>query len=180
MSKGRKKLPNEVKALRGTDQPCRMTEQTGVNSITALPRSGLKGTAKKIFELVGTELLHKNLLELVSLDLVVAYSREMGLYHDMMREVEKEGILIEVEPTPKRVQSSLLELPNCEGGRRSQTKNGTATIINPKRKVAESALANAKAIAMEFGFTPASRSRVSGLLNVDAPKDDFAEFEELE
>lgn len=156
MSKGRKKLPNEVKALRGTDQPCRMTEQAGVNSITALPRSGLKGTAKKIFELVGTELIHKNLLELVSLDLVVAYSREMGLYHDMMREVEKEGTTIEVE-----------------------TKNGTTTIINPKRKVAESALANAKAIAVEFGFTPASRSRVSGLLNTDAPKDDFAEFEEV-
>ncbi|WP_302304834.1 hypothetical protein [Culturomica massiliensis] len=47
MSKGRKKLPNEVKALRGTNQPCRMTEQTEVNSITALPRSGLKGTAKR-------------------------------------------------------------------------------------------------------------------------------------
>lgn len=156
MSKGRKKLPNEVKALRGTDQPCRMTEQAEANSITALPRSGLKGTAKKIFELVGTELIHKNLLELVSLDLVVAYSREMGLYHDMMREVEKEGTTIEVE-----------------------TKNGTTTIINPKRKVAESALANAKAIAVEFGFTPASRNRVSGLLNADTPKDDFAEFEEV-
>lgn len=106
--------------------------------------------------MVGTELIHKNLLELVGLDLVVAYSREMGLYHDMMREVEKDGLTVEFE-----------------------TKNGTATIINPKRKIAESALANAKSIAVEFGFTPASRSRVSGLLNADAPKDDFAEFEEL-
>ncbi len=42
----------------------------------------------------------------------------MGLYHDMMRETDKEGYTIEV-----------------------MTKHGTATVVNPKRKVAESALA---------------------------------------
>lgn len=52
------------------------------------------------------------------MDLVVAYAREMGLYHDMMRETDKEGYTIEV-----------------------MTKHGTATVVNPKRKVAKSALA---------------------------------------
>lgn len=59
------------------------------------------------------------------------------------------------------------------------TKHGTATVVNPKRKIAESALANAKALATEFGLTPSSRSRVAALLSDNTPKDDFAEFEEI-
>ena len=116
----------------------------------------MKGTARKVFEVVATELIHKCLLDVVGVDLVVAYAREMGLYHDMMRETEKEGYTIE-----------------------AMTKHGTATIVNPKRKVAEAALANAKALAAEFGLTPASRSRVAALLSDNTPKDDFAEFEEI-
>ena len=74
----------------------------------------------------------------------------------MMRAVEKEGYTIEVA-----------------------TKSGTTTVVNPKRKVAESALANAKLLASEFGLTPSSRHRVVALLSDDVPKDDFAEFEEV-
>lgn len=127
-----------------------------VTSVVSLPRSGLKGTAKKVFEVVATELIHNRLLDLVGVDLVVAYAREMGLYHVMMRAVEKEGYTIEVA-----------------------TKSGTTTVVNPKRKVAESALANAKSLASEFGLTPSSRHRVAALLSDDVPKDDFAEFEEV-
>lgn len=127
-----------------------------VTSVVSLPRSGLKGTAKKAFEVVATELIHNRLLNLVGVDLVVAYAREIGVYHDMMRETEKEGYTIEV-----------------------MTKHGTTTVVNPKRKVAESALANAKSLASEFGLTPSSRHRVAALLSGDTPKDDFAEFEEV-
>jgi len=105
---------------------------------------------------VATELINKNLLDIVSVDLVVAYAREMALYHDSMRDLETEGYTIDVA-----------------------TKNGTATVINPKRKIAESALANAKSLATEFGFTPASRNRVQAMLTDNKPKDDFIEFEEL-
>lgn len=159
MTRGRKKLPDELKALRGTDQPCRMSGDTASTEsvVVSLPRSGLKGTAKKVFEVVATELIHKNLLDLVGVDLVVAYAREMGLYHDAMREVDKEGYTLDVE-----------------------TKFGTTKIVNPKRKIAESALMNAKSLAAEFGLTPASRGRVAALLSDDGPKDEFAEFEELQ
>lgn len=156
--KGRKKLPDELKSLRGTDQPCRMagSDVPGTTAVVTLPRSGLKGTAKKVFEVVAMELIHNRLLDVVGIDLVVAYAREIGLYHDLMRELEKKGYTIDVE-----------------------TKFGTMTVINPKRKVAESALMNAKALAVEFGLTPVSRSRVAALLSDEGPKDDFAEFEEL-
>lgn len=158
MTKGRKKIPDALKSLRGTDQPCRMEGNLAptTSAIVSLPRSGLKGTAKKVFEVVAMELIHNRLLDVVGIDLVVAYAREMGLYHDMMREVERAGYTVDVE-----------------------TKFGTTTIVNPKRKVAEGALMNAKALATEFGLTPASRSRVAALLSDEGPKDDFAEFEEL-
>lgn len=153
---GRKKTTNEQKILRGTDQPCRMTPQTVSNGMSEIPKVKLKGSAKKIFEYTACELINKGLMEIVSLDLLVAYAREMSIYHDLMREVEKEGFTIEVE-----------------------TKNGTTTIVNPKRKVAESALNNAKSIASEFGFTPVSRMRVAGLIAPKQNQDDFAEFEEI-
>ncbi len=158
MAKGRKKILDELKSLRGTDQPCRMDGNLTptASAVVSIPRSGLKGTAKKVFEVVATELIHNRLLDMVGVDLLVAYAREMGLYHDMMRDAEKEGYTIEVE-----------------------TKFGTTTLVNPKRKIAESALMNAKALSAEFGLTPASRNRVAALLSDEGPKDDFAEFEEV-
>lgn len=161
MTKGRKKLPDSVKTLRGTDQPCRMDNLPAPVSISGapleLPKSGLKGTAKKIYSVVGTELLCNNLLDIASLDLMIAYCREMGLYTDMMRDLEKEGMTLLVE-----------------------TKTGTITQINPKRKIAETALSAAKSLAAEFGLSPSSRARVAALLNAAAPKDDFADFEVID
>ena len=157
--KGRKKLPDNIKALRGTDQPCRMSDKPAVQTamVVKLPKVGLKGTAKKIFAVVATELMHNNLLDVYGVDMIVAYAREMALYHDMMTEVEREGVTIEVV-----------------------TKNGVVTQINPKRKVAEGALTSAKSLATEFGMTPSSRSRVSAILNGNEQKDEFAEFEEVD
>ena len=157
--KGRKKLPDNIKALRGTDQPCRMSDKPAVQTpmVVKLPKVGLKGTAKKIFAVVATELMHNNLLDIYGVDMIVAYAREMALYHDMMTEVEREGVTIEVV-----------------------TKTGVVTQINPKRKVAEGALASAKSLATEFGMTPSSRSRVSAILNGNEQKDEFAEFEEVD
>lgn len=125
--------------------------------VVKLPKVGLKGTAKKIFAVVATELMHNNLLDVYGVDMIVAYAREMALYHDMMTEIEREGVTIEVV-----------------------TKTGVVTQINPKRKVAEGALASAKSLATEFGMTPSSRSRVSAILNGNEQKDEFAEFEEVD
>ncbi|MBQ7422057.1 MAG: hypothetical protein IJ222_10980 [Bacteroidales bacterium] len=65
MTKDRKKISNEAKRLRATDQPCRMDGAVvSVNPVTALPKArGLKETAKKLY-------------------LLVACCREMALYQD--------------------------------------------------------------------------------------------------
>ncbi len=151
------KLTNEQKRLRGTDQPCRMDGEVAMDVIVELPRVRLKGTAKRIFTYTATQLINQKLLEVVGLDLLVAYCREMALYHDLSNEVEKEGYTIEVE-----------------------TKNGLQTQINPKRRIAEGALANAKSLASEFGFTPISRTKIVGMIAPKEKKDDFADFEIIE
>lgn len=161
MAKGRKNISDEQKRLRGTDQPCRMNEPAQAlvpaSPASAIPKSGLKGTAKKVYTLVATELMNRGALDVLSADLVVVYCREMALYHDMMRDLDKEGMTIDIE-----------------------TKNGTMTQANPKRKIAEGALSAAKSLASEFGLTPASRARVLALFVNNAPKDDFADFESIE
>ena len=106
---------------------------------------------------MATELIYNNLLDRLGTDLLVAYCREMALYHDMMKDLEKEGYTVKVE-----------------------TKMGFITQVNPKRKIAENALSAAKALAVEFGMTPSSRNRVAALLSGNAPKDDFADFEEVD
>lgn len=159
MAKGRKKISDEAKRLRGTDQPCRMDgEVLPMAPATTLPKAkGLKGTAKKVYQVVGTELASKGLLDVVNLDLLVTYCREMALYQDMMRDIEKEGVTITVS-----------------------TKTGTVTQINPKRKVAENALVAAKTLASEFGISPASRARVAAMIAGIQKKDDFADFENID
>ena len=159
MAKGRKKTSDETKRLRGTDQPCRMDGATvPVLATAVLPKAkGLKGTAKKLYQVVGTELASKGLLDVVNLDLLLAYCREMALYKDMMKELETEGYTVKVA-----------------------TKNGSITQINPKRKIAENALITAKTLAAEFGISPASRARVAAMIAGIQKKDDFADFETVD
>ncbi len=159
MAKGRKKTSDASKRLRGTDQPCRMDgDLVPMAPATTLPKAkGLKGTAKKLYRLVGTELASKGLLDVVNLDLLLAYCREMALYKDMMKELETEGYTVKVA-----------------------TKNGSITQINPKRKIAENALIAAKTLAAEFGISPASRARVAAMIAGIQKKDDFADFETVD
>ena len=159
MAKGRKKTSDASKRLRGTDQPCRMDgDLVPMAPATTLPKAkGLKRTAKKLYQLVGTELASKGLLDVVNLDLLLAYCREMALYKDMMKELETEGYTVKVA-----------------------TKNGSITQINPKRKIAENALIAAKTLAAEFGISPASRARVAAMIAGIQKKDDFADFETVD
>ena len=159
MAKGRKKTSDATKRLRGTDQPCRMDgELIPLAPATTLPKAkGLKGTAKKLYQLVGTELASKGLLDIVNLDLLVAYCREMALYQDMMKDLETEGFTVTVA-----------------------TKTGSITQINPKRRIAENALVTAKNLASEFGLSPASRARVAAMIAGIQKKDDFADFETID
>lgn len=155
---GRKNIGDTTKVIRGTDQPCRIQNDAaaGFTKFAQVPSSGLSGMAKRIYEVIANELWCKNILETVNLDLVIAYCREMGLYYEMAKDLKKEGYTLTEE-----------------------TKFGEKIHINPKRKIQETALANAKALATEFGFTPASRARIVAMISGKTENDDFSDFDEV-
>lgn len=155
---GRKNTSDLVKNIRGTDQPCRLTNDAavGFTKLAKVPSSGLDGMAKKIYKIVATELWNKQLLENVNIDLVIAYSREMGIYYEMANDLKIEGYTVS-----------------------EATKLGKKIKINPKRKIMETALSHAKSLSVEFGFTPASRAKIAAMISGKVEVDDFAEFEEI-
>lgn len=167
MGKGRKALPDEMKLLRGTAKKSRMQKAgTGGNFeiVTKVPTSGLKGVAKKIYEDAAGQLVACGVLDVVGLPMLVSYAREMGLYYTLMQEMEK--------AKPEDNNGFVIE---------EFTKFGSTMKVNPKRKIAQNALVNAKSLASEFGFTPASRSKIAAMLSGVSKntEDEFSEFEEL-
>lgn len=165
MSRGRKPLPEGLKKIRGTSQPCRQVPVVvGYSKVILQPKTKLQPSAKKIFKDIARELIACGVLDVVSIPLLTAYAQEIAVYYDLMTEIDG---------TPETTAEGYIV--------KEQTKYGVKIKINPKRIAALQALQAAKTIASDFGFTPATKARISAILN-QAPKndnDEFAEFEQL-
>jgi P27 family predicted phage terminase small subunit len=157
---GVKNIGNENKILHGTNQPCRMQDESvGFERIKTLPRhSELQGREWRIYKVIASEFINKQLLETVNDALVVMYAKEMGLYFDSMEKLKQEGYVINVA-----------------------TKDGVARKINPLRRIANEAFTNANKLASDFGLSPASRIRIAAMMNgtKEQPKDEFSDFETI-
>ena len=141
--KGRKPKPTRLKELAGTAQPCRVKpNEMQVSNLANIPEPPyyLTDTGKNEFNIICSELLNKRMLHLVDLSLVTSYCNEMALY-------------IETETTLKTT-GRIDEFFNEEGElSRRQAK--------PEQKIANDALNKALKIAVQFGLTPAARSRIT-------------------
>ena len=91
---GRKKIPDQVKILHGTNQPCRMNENKPdyeiVKKLPPAPRWFSK-LGKRIYRNLGKELLQKNILTALSIPMFIAYCREISIY----LEIEMEFLTME-------------------------------------------------------------------------------------
>lgn len=141
--KGRKPKPTRLKELAGTAQPCRIKpNEMTVSHLANIPDPPfyLTDTAKNEFINICSELLNKKMLHLVDLNLITAYCNEIALY------IETETLL----KTTGRID----EFYNEDGElTRRQSK--------PEQKIANDALNKALKLAVQFGLTPAARSRIS-------------------
>tara|TARA_R110000751_G_scaffold70568_1_gene143112 strand:- start:197 stop:577 length:381 start_codon:yes stop_codon:yes gene_type:complete len=100
----------------------------------------LTDTGKNEFNIICSELSNKKMLHLVDLSLITTYCNEMALY-------------IETETTLKTI-GRIDEFYNEDGElTRRQSK--------PEQKIANDALNKALKIAVQFGLTPAARSRIA-------------------
>ena len=142
MGKGRKKIPTEIKKLRGTLQKCRETEsQMNVKRSGRIPDAPdwLSEVGREQYYKVTNELWNKNMLYEVDLALVIAYSNEMALY------IETEKLL--------RTKSRIYAKHDKDG-------NIVYAASVPYQKIANDALNKAIKLAVQFGFTPSARTNI--------------------
>ena len=155
MGKGRKNIPDTVKILKGTDQPCRINDnKPQFDKISELPRlrpNPLNKQGQDIYRKTGNMLINQGLLNIANINLFVMFCNEAGIYFQLNEELKDEGYII-----------------------KQKTKYGTKTIINPKRKLATEVLDKARQLGLEFGITPASENKVIAKQSNNI--DDFEQF----
>ncbi len=148
MAKGRKSIPDSQKKMKGTSQPCRMDKSDiEIPVIVKLPPpKNLGPTGKKIYKSAGQLLVNLNVLNILNLPTFHQYCKETELYYDVMEKMPNTSDLIH-------------DIRDKQGNLTTQVK--------ALRKIAESALANSKTLAGEFGLTPSAQSKILSRL---APK----------
>jgi P27 family predicted phage terminase small subunit len=114
--------------------------------------------AKRIYKDTTRQLMSQKVMTSVDFELLVAYCQEYSTYLDIMKKFQ---------PGKDGKSEEEMVITNA-------TKNGTSHQVNPLFKIAQASLEKAKAIGVEFGLTPSSRSRVNPIK--EEPKDQFTEF----
>ena len=150
---GRNRLPDKIKDLRGTSQPCRKTK-SDFKTISKLPPPPpyFSKTAKKIYKTVGANILSAKILTPSNLPQFVAYCNEIAIYFDANEEISTLAGRVE-------------EMSN---------ESGSRTFPSGMQRVAAMALQSALKLGREFGFTPATVSRIGVTGKKD--NDEFSNF----
>lgn len=149
---GRKRLPDSVKKMKGTDQPCRMSpDQVEYEKITEIPSapSYLNSEGKKVYKVTAGQLASIGILDVVNINTVVLYASEMGKYIQALKDLKK---LHKMEFDNMKLQSCLEYTVDHMG------RPGIAR--TKLDKMATEYLDNARKLATELGITPASASKV--------------------
>jgi P27 family predicted phage terminase small subunit len=138
---GRKRKPDALKILTGTDQPVRMNGNgPAYGKITKLPPypHKLNKSGKQIYKDIATGLATSGVLNFVNIALLVSYCNQLGIHY------ECEIALGEVEERIHKLN----------------TKGGSYTQVKALQKISQDALKSAKMLASEFGITPAAQARL--------------------
>ena len=93
---GRKPISNELKVLKGTDQPCRMREEVRYQKITKIPKAPgyFNAYSKKIYKITAEQLAEKGILDVVNINAVIMYAGEMGKYMEAQDQLAEEGRIL--------------------------------------------------------------------------------------
>ena len=155
---GRKKIPTQLKKLRGTYAKSREVEnemQVAKVEQPPKPPSWLTKTGKEQWILVTNELFTLQMLHAVDLALVEAYCNAIALH------IETEQILQE---------SGRIQIYRDEDGRIKHSQ------IVPLVTVSKQALSDAIKLATQFGLTPSARTKISAERPLET-KDEYNFFE---
>ncbi|MGY2133642.1 phage terminase small subunit P27 family [Hymenobacter sp. HD11105] len=155
MAGGRPRKPTSLKKLAGTDQPCRTNEQEPVPDVALpLPPAWLSPAAKEYWGEIGAVLLSMKLV-------TAAEGPALMLLTDALAEwVGARKVVLKSGRTYK-----------------AMTEHGFIMRPRPEVAIASDAWKRAMRMLVEFGLTPASRSKVSAIGEKEG-KDPFAQMME--
>ena len=147
MSRGRKPIPDELKILRGTDQPCRMSGKTNVvdkitdiKQITSCSKLKMLPTkrAKDIFKQKANQLIALNVLTELDLEQLAVYANSLDLVFDCLEGLREPAI-------PKY----------------DKVGNLTGYVAPPELALYRQMVEIVNKIGSDFGFSPISRQRIN-------------------
>ena len=156
MAKGRKQISNELKTLRGTDQPVRMKDEILVEKLVNVspPKYIKTRRAKKIFKDKSNQLIHLKLLTAIDVELLAIYCNSLDM------------VLIAID---ELADGELVE-------QHTDMKTGAVKYTtNPYLKIYKEMVEMVNKIGSEFGFSPISRQRLAAT-KTDKKKDDIDDF----
>ena len=146
MGRGRKPLPDQIKSLRGTDQPCRMRGEIETDKILEISQivdlknfKVLKSKrAKDIFVQKANQLIKLKLLTDMDIEQLVVYASSLDILFDCIREMKK-GMFKELYDDFGKIKSYL---------------------ANPYIKQYREMIDITNRIGSDFGFSPVSRMKL--------------------
>jgi P27 family predicted phage terminase small subunit len=149
---GRKKIPTEIKQLRGTDRadrraPNQMKPEPYVS--IPLPPDHLGEIGKQEWTIIVSNYVQLGMLSGLDSGMISAYCSQIELYIESMAEVKKTGKLV-------------------------MARNVSAP--NPLLKIANDALDRALKLAVELGLTPSARTKIS-VSQINAKEVEHDEFD---
>lgn len=153
----RQRLPDQVKAKRGTLRKCRAQACVEAPSVTTLVNvkvpSRLKGVAKKTYEFITRQCFAMGILTEIDVHALELYAFEYAELVHLQEQLVSEGYTI-----------------------KEKTKNGVVMKINPLEKVVRAKLVAVNALGSQFGWSPLSRMRLRAMVAEDNKKDDFGDI----
>ena len=140
--RGTKILPDNIKQLRGTDQPCRMNPEAPEPELVCPdPPDYLPKQAAEHFRKTAAQLYELEIISELDVDNLAAYCSSFVSYIELQKEIRKTGIMV---------------------------KTDQGMILNPLVDKSFKVLAVAQKLACQFGMTPSSRMSVKGKRKKDA------------
>jgi len=159
MSKGRKKIPTEIKKARGTLRKSReLDSQMEVQKVDAIPTAPkwLSPIGEEQFNVVVNQLNSLGMLYEIDLKLIEAYANSMALHIECEQQLRINGRIMvyrDEEGNPKHSQ------------------------IVPLQTVSKQALDQAVKLAVQFGITPSSRTKISAPQKLEIKDNEFNFFD---
>lgn len=157
--RGRPAMPDELKRLRGTDQPCRMSGDSDLEGLNYLDKvaspAWLTTEGKRIFRAKSRQLSALRMLTDMDIDQLAIYASSYAMVMEAIEALQKEGAVIV-----------------------SETENGVRREANPYNKIYHDNIKVVNQIGSQFGFTPVSHVTIISKLpgKPSATKNDFDDF----